>query len=164
MYITVSDLIARFGVEEIAQISDRTIPRELTPEILELAVASDSRTGWPARQVEAMTAALARIDAAIGDAQSAVDGYLAGRYTTPLGTVPQIIRRLVCDIARFYLHGDLASDPIVKANEVAMALCRDISAGKITLPGELSASPGSSSSVAVVCGNRRWTREQRGLE
>ncbi|WP_300335636.1 DUF1320 domain-containing protein [Accumulibacter sp.] len=164
MYLTPADLVARFGAEELAQVADRATPRAVTPALLELAIAGDPLTGWAASEVAAVTAALALMSGAIDDAQSAVDAYLSGRYSTPLGTVPPVLKRLTADVARYYLHGDRASDPVLKAYDAAMGLCRDISTGKVTFGADVITSPkAGGGSVEVVSPPRLWSREQRGL-
>ena len=163
-YLTPADLVARFGGEEIAQLADRSTPREVTPELLALALAEDPLAGWAESDVAAVTAALALLGTTIDDAQSAIDAYLSGRYTTPLATVPLVIKRMCADVARFYLHGDRASDPVIKAYEAAMGLCRDISNGKVAFGADVITSPkGSGGAVEVVSGSRVWSREERGL-
>lgn len=163
-YLTPADLVARFGGEEIAQVADRATPREVTPELLALAIAADPLTGWAASDVAAVNAAVALLETTIDDAQSTIDAYLSGRYTTPLAMVPLVIKRMTADVARFYLHGDRASDPIVKAYEAAMGLCRDISTGKVAFGADVVNSPkGGGGAVEVVSGTRVWSREVRGL-
>lgn len=164
MYITHADLVARFGADEIAQVADRGTPREVTPELLALAIAADPLIGWASSDVAAVAAAVAQITTAIEDAQSAIDGYLSGRYSTPLATVPAVIRRMTADVARYYLHGDRASDPIVKAHDAAMGLCRDISVGKVSFGGDVIDSPkASGGAVEMVTPPRLWSRAARGL-
>jgi phage gp36-like protein len=163
-YLTPADLVARFGAEEIAQVADRSTPREVTPELLLLALADDPLTGWAASDVAAVTAAKALLLTTIDDAQSAIDAYLSGRYTTPLASVPLVIRRMVADVARYYLHGDRASDPIIKAYDAAMGLCRDISTGKVSFGADVVDSPkGGAGGVEMVSSTRLWSREARGL-
>lgn len=162
MYATPADLVQRFGAEELAQVADRATPREVTPALLQLAIAADPLAGWASSDVTAVNAALANIEGAIGDAQSAVDAYLSARYTVPLATPPKIVQRMVCDVARYYLHGDQASDAVVKAFDAAMALCRDISTGKIAF-GDVQSPKADSGVVEMVSGTRLWSRENRGL-
>lgn len=163
-YITPADLVARFGAEEIAQVADRALPREVTPELLDLAIAADPLIGWASSDVIAVTNAVIFLTTTIDDAQSAIDAYLSGRYSTPLATVPLIIKRMTADVTRYYLHGDRASDPIIKAHDAAMALCRDIAAGRISFGADVITSPkGGGGAVEVVSGTRLWSREARGL-
>lgn len=164
MYVTAADLAARFGAAELAQVADRGTPRDVTPELLELALAGDPLAGWAASDVAAVGAALAVLDTALADAQSALDGYLSTRYTTPLPTVPLLVKRLVADLARYYLHGDRATEPIRRAYDAAIALCRDIGAGKLAFGSELTSPKSGGGAVTLVSGTRLWSREQRGGE
>lgn len=163
-YITPADLVARFGAEEICQVADRSIPREVTPELLALKIAGDPLTNWAASDVTAVTAAVDLLGTTIDDAQSVVDAYLGARYTTPLATVPPVIKRLVADVVRRYLHGDHATDPIIKAFDAGLALCRDIATGKIAFGEVLVASPKTTdNTITVVSPDRLWSRDARGL-
>jgi phage gp36-like protein len=163
VYLTPADLLARFGAEELAPVADRATPREVTPELLAKAIAGDPLSGWADSNVAAVTAAVARLTSTLEDAQSAVDAYLSGRYRTPLATVPLVIQRLVADVARYYLYGDRASDPIRQTFEAAMGLCRDIAAGKVSFGDEVMNSPKAHGGVELVSSPRLWSREQRGL-
>lgn len=163
-YLTATELIARFGAEEIAQVADRGIPRDVSAELLELAVAGDELAGWAESDVAAVTAATARIQTCIDDAESAIDGYLSSRYATPLPVAPLIVKRLTADVTRYYLHGDSASDPVIKSYEQAMGLCRDIAQGKVSFGADVISSPKTTGgAVEVVSSPRLWSREARGL-
>lgn len=163
-YLTAEELLARFGAEEIAQVADRGTPRDVSAELLALAVGGDELVGWAESDVAAVTAAVARIKTCLDDAESAIDGYLSSRYAIPLATVPLIVKRLTADVTRYYLHGDSASDPVLKAYEQAMGLCRDIAQGKISFGADVINSPKTTGgAVEVVSGTRLWSREARGL-
>lgn len=46
----------------------------------------------------------ARVDKAITTADSVVDGYLRGRYSLPLSTVPELIKTIAIDITVYKLY------------------------------------------------------------
>jgi phage gp36-like protein len=46
----------------------------------------------------------ARVDKAITTADSVIDGYLRGRYSLPLSTVPELIKTIAIDIAVYKLY------------------------------------------------------------
>ena len=46
----------------------------------------------------------ARVDKAITTADSVIDGYLRGRYTLPLLTVPELIKTIAIDITVYKLY------------------------------------------------------------
>ncbi len=45
-----------------------------------------------------------RVDKAITTADSVIDGYLRGRYSLPLSTVPELIKTIAIDIAVYKLY------------------------------------------------------------
>lgn len=162
-YITVTDLLTRFGAEELAQVADRGTPRLVTPELLEAAAAGADMTGWGTYDVEAIGKAVANINQAVEDAQSAVDGYLSGRYGTPMPTAPAVVKRLACDIARYYLYDDRATETIQKRYDAAIAFFRDVAAGKVTLGPEAETAAPVGGTVEMVAAERIFSRTARGL-
>lgn len=46
----------------------------------------------------------ALVESLIAEADSLIDGYISPRYTTPLTTVPAMIRRFSVVITKYYLH------------------------------------------------------------
>jgi phage gp36-like protein len=161
-YILPQDLLTRFGAEELAQVADRGTPRLVTAELLSAAAAGTDMSGWSAGDVEAVGKALDNIEQAIEDAQSAIDGYLSGRYGTPMATPPAIVKRLACDMARYYLYDDHATETVQKRYDAAIAFFRDVAAGKVTLGPEAQASQPSGGTVQMVTGDRVFSRLARG--
>ena len=100
-YVTRSDLVDRFGEDEIAQ-RESMLPSEA-------------------------------VGKAIADASATADDYLAGRYVVPVAPVPDTLKRLVCDIARYYLYDDKSTDEVLKRYEQAKQELLHISQGKATL-------------------------------
>jgi len=81
-----------------------------------------------------------RIDAsrlltALGDAQAEVDGYLAGRYAVPLGTVPPVIAAIVFDLAVARLWRANLPEGVADRRDRAQRQLVDIAKGVMTLPG-----------------------------
>jgi phage gp36-like protein len=52
----------------------------------------------------------ARVDEAIAQADSEIDGYLGERYAVPLSPVPPVIRKLSVDMAVYHLYSRRAED------------------------------------------------------
>ncbi|WP_374342585.1 gp436 family protein [Azonexus sp.] len=157
-YLSASDLLTRFGTEELAQVADRGTPRQVTAEQLRAAITSDP-AGWSAAERDAM----AVINSAIADACSAIDGYLGGRYSTPLPSAPTVVTRLAGDLARYFLYDDHATETVQKRYDAAMAFLRDVAAGKVSLGAEADTPATSVGTVQVVTGGRIFGRGQRGL-
>jgi len=105
-YATLADLITRYGEEEIAQLTDRV------------------GAGMP----DAATALRA-----LADADAEIDGYLAARYRLPLPTVPPLLSRIACDIARYRLWEDRASEEVRTRYEDARRLLESLAKGVVTL-------------------------------
>ena len=107
-YATQQDLIDRYGEQEVIQLTDRADP--------------------PAETIDAAVVAKA-----LADAGAMIDGYLGGRYTLPLATVPPVLTGYAGDIARYRLYGDAAPDRVEKAYRDAIRFLEMVAAGKISL-------------------------------
>ncbi|MFA7269838.1 MAG: DUF1320 domain-containing protein [Sterolibacterium sp.] len=83
MYATLADMIARFGEEQMVQLTDR-----LGNGVIDETVIAQ----------------------AIADASALVDGYLSGRYPVPLSPAPAILVGYACDLARYNLFPDANLD------------------------------------------------------
>lgn len=108
MYIQEADMVNRFGQDEIAQLTNRTNP---------LSGTYDATT----------------LDQVISDAEAELNSYLADRYTLPLPTVPEVLPRLCCDIARFYLWGERANEVVTLRYQNAIKFLLQVASGAITL-------------------------------
>ena len=120
-YATLSDLVARFGEEELLQLTDRA-------------------------RVDAIDSTA--VDAALADAGALIDGYLAQRYALPVSPVPALLTRVAADLARHALHGNAATDAVRAAHDEALKILRDLSAGRAALPGAAVAAPGATPGAA----------------
>lgn len=126
-YATQTDLETRYGVRELAAIT--------------------ARPGTPAGEVDAVVVALA-----LADADAVVDSYLGVRYAVPLASpAPARVVDLACQIARYRLQEQRASDRVRQDYMDAMGFLRDLAAGRATLPGvPLPLDPGQASGVVGV--------------
>ncbi|MBB3231707.1 gp436 family protein [Halomonas stenophila] len=105
-YITLQDLIDRFGQDELLQLAD------------DGAGAIDQ----------------GEIDLAISDAGGEIDGRVAaGGYDVPLDPVPSIIQAYACDIARYRLYDEHATDQVTKRYEDAIKFLRAVAKGEVLL-------------------------------
>ncbi|GEK71595.1 MULTISPECIES: gp436 family protein [Halomonas] len=106
-YITLDDLVSRFGEDEL------------------LDLASDE-TGMVIDSDE--------IDRAIADADGEIDGRVAaGGYAVPLSPVPRIVQAYACDIARYRLYDDAATEQVTKRYEDAIKFLRAVARGEVLL-------------------------------
>jgi phage gp36-like protein len=132
-YATVADLINRYSAEELAQVADRGIPRIVTPELLTAVANQTSLDGFTAEQLAAADAAIDSINVALNDATDTIHSYLAARYGMPLASVPPIITRTVCDLARYYLFKDQVTERMTQAHNAATKWLEQARDGKVTI-------------------------------
>jgi len=86
MYATLADLVARFGEEQLVQLTDRNGSGLIDETVIAQAIA---------------------------DASALIDGYLAaGLYTVPMSPVPDILVGYACDLARYNLFPDANLDDV----------------------------------------------------
>jgi len=106
-YATQTDLIARYGAQEIEGISD-----------YDATGAGDD----------------AAVSTALSDASVEMDAYIANSHTLPLiKPYPSLLVRLCCELARYALYKDKASDAVRTGREDAIALLRRIASGDAKL-------------------------------
>lgn len=90
------------------------------------------------------------IDRAIEDAEGEIDGRVAaGGYTVPLDPVPPIIKAYACDIARYRLYDDDATDQVNKRYADAMKFLTAVAKGEVLLGVSTSSSNASESAGSV---------------
>ena len=97
------------------------------------------------------------LDSVINDADSIIDGYLAGRYATPLKKVPQQVIEIASEITRYKLWDDKAPEEVRKRYEDAMKRLRDIATGLITLTIDKVPLATAGNSVAYTERERTFT-------
>ncbi|MCG9951660.1 DUF1320 domain-containing protein [Providencia rettgeri] len=108
-YCTVADMIAIFGEHEMS---------------VRAGKASGSGREVDEKQVQA----------AIEDAQSEINMYLEGRNFLPLKSVPEVLRRLTADIARYYIYNNPGEDsPVTKRYQQRVKQLEGIAAGRLAL-------------------------------
>ncbi len=103
-YATRAQMISRFGEPQLIALTDRLPP--LTGAIVDSV-----------------------LDQALADASGEIDTYLAARYAVPLATVPEVIERICCQIAHYYLHAQVATPKVEADHKWATQLLRAIAAG-----------------------------------
>lgn len=108
MYATPDNMLSRFGEQDLALLTERedSVPGEIN---------------------------LALLEQALRDASAEIDGYIAGRYVLPLTTVPAVLERNCCDIARYFLYGDKAPEQVEKRYNAVVKFLTAVSKGDISL-------------------------------
>lgn len=134
-YATPQDLVTRFGMDEMQQLSDIQTPRvgAVVPAVLEQFLA---------------------------DASAEIDGYLAARYPLPLAATPALLVVFACDIARYRLMSTRVDDRIEASYKAAILYLREVALGKIALfPADVAPVPASGvGSVIFEPGTKEWGR------
>ena len=105
-YCVKQDLIDRFGEDELISLTDRNNTGAIDESVL---------------------------NQAINDACAEMDGYIASRYALPLINVPQTLKPLACNMARFNLYDEQASEQVTKRYDGALKFLQSVSKGEISL-------------------------------
>lgn len=105
-YATQQNMIDRFEEKELIQLTDR------------------DNTG-------AVDAAV--LGQALADADAKIDGYLASRYTLPLASIPSALVRIACDVARYFLYDNHATEEVRNRYKDAEKFLISLGKGEITL-------------------------------
>jgi phage gp36-like protein len=131
-YATQQDLVDRFGSEELIQLTDRANNGTIDSTV---------------------------VTRALSDADAEINGYLAARYSLPLATVPAMLVRLACDIARYQLWSHRVTEAVRTRYEDAVKLLKSLSRGEAELGVATGQeTPPSDSGIAVVTSGRVFNR------
>lgn len=131
-YSTLLNLITRFGETEILQLTDRDNIEEIDDNV---------------------------INAAINRASSRIDVACRGRYGLPLNPVDPLIIDIECDLARYYLYEDHATEAVEKRKDMALNDLKLIANGSLTLSATAAAAGASSTGMPEFeTGDRIFTR------
>ncbi len=122
-YASQADLVARFGSDELIQLTDRTNAGTIDSSV---------------------------VTTALTDADAMINGYLAARYAVPVSPTPQLLLRLAADIARALLWKDRPTEAVRQAQEDALKMLRDLADGRATLVGVAAAPIDASPAVPTA--------------
>lgn len=125
-YANAAEMIARYGERELTELTDR---------------------------VGAGVPDAALLERALSDAATEIDGYLRGRYALPPDTVPALLKRIACDIARYLLAAERATDEMRARYEDARKILAAIADGRVRL-GLAPAVTDGGGAMEVATGSR----------
>ncbi|QUN06433.1 DUF1320 domain-containing protein [Shewanella yunxiaonensis] len=134
-YATLADMVNRFGEDELISLTDR------------------SNTGSVDSTV---------LDSALADAAATIEGYIAAKYPLPLATVPGVLNRICCDLTRYYLYDERATDQVTKRHDDAIKLLTQLSTGTVTLGLPETDIPQSSDTAEMQSAGSIWARGNSG--
>lgn len=159
-YATATQLLTRFSANEIAQRADRGDVRAVTSQLMTDAAAGADLTGYTSDEQAGVALAIAVVNRSLADAANTIDAHIGGRYPLPIAPVPEILERVACDLARFYLYDDQVTETIQKRFDEAMKLLRDVRDGKSQLgpDGATGTEPKSNAGAELATGARVWRR------
>ena len=137
-YITHADLADSPGALELAEVASDEHRPMVPAELLDAVLRGADVGTWLDEDVQAAQRALERIDAAVRDACSLIDGYLAKRgYALPLSPVHPLVSAWARGIARYLLHKNRTAleskDPIARGYNDAVRLLQQTADGKFSL-------------------------------
>lgn len=151
MYATVTQLLQRYNADEIAQRADQRIPRLLTGEMLAIAAEGGDLSSYTDEERAATLAALALVERTLQDARQTIDAYVGGRYQLPLTQAPEVLERIACQLARYSLYDDRATEQIKVLRDDSIKFLEQIAMGRIQLGvTALNAAPASAMGAEVV--------------
>lgn len=115
-YATLKDMYSRYSLDALRTLANAKIDN------------------WHELDAPALTAEQERlIQIALDDATATIDGYIDSRATLPLKTVPTVLIRVACVLARFALEDGSATDKATKDSEDVLRLLEKVASGDISL-------------------------------
>lgn len=136
-YATQQNMIDRYGQQELVELTDRANLGVLDGAIL---------------------------DSVLADADSEINAYLASRYTLPLASVPPVLMKFACDIARYQLYDTRASEQVRDRYKAAIAFLKMVSEGKASLglDATLATPVADTGGIGVSAAPRVFGRDSNG--
>lgn len=108
-YCTVTDMVDFFGNVEMVRLTDINPPHQ---QLVVDSVAEKS----------------------IKDAQAEINMYLEGRNLLPLKSIPDVLRRITADVARYYLYSNPKDDhPVTKRYQQRVKQLEGVASGRLSL-------------------------------
>jgi phage gp36-like protein len=119
------------------------------------ALAADLRLRFGDAEIDLMAnrsslGANVAIEHALMDASNEIDAYLSGNHDLPLVSVPPMLVRIACDIARYRLWSDRASEEVRQRYEDARRFLESLAKGAVRLPQNDGQIPPSEPSMAAA--------------
>ena len=132
-YCTQQDLVDRYGEIELIQLSDHDNQGTINSDV---------------------------VNRAISDAEGEIDGHLGGRYPLPITPVPKSLERIACDIARYYLYDDNATEQVSKRYNDAVKFLQGVGRGDINIGiATTGGKPTSQNTATVISGGSVFGRK-----
>lgn len=127
MYATIEELIARYGQNEI----------------LQLACQSDDES-----QIDAKAVEIALLDGA-----ELINSYVAVKHALPLSVVPEVLKRINCELARYFLYKIGRTEELEKSYEKNIRYLRDVAQGGVILEHSASGQAPTQADEVIFTGS-----------
>lgn len=160
-YVTATELLERFDAAEIAQRVDRGVPRLVTSQLLQDVASSADLSGYTPEEAARAGVAMIVVQRALVDADETINSYLNGHYKLPLALVPAVLKRVACELARFYLYDDQVTDLIRDRYTANIKWLGEVSKGTVSMGADAASGeqPASNASPELVSGATVWDRQ-----
>lgn len=164
-YLTPADLAERPGATELAQVASAQHGALVDYALMDATLRGGDRASWDPAEVAAADEALGRIQDAVAEAESVIDGYLVRRgYPLPLSPAPPLVTGWARSIARYLLHKDRISDdrtdPIARDYRDALKFLALTADGKFSLGAEDPVVAGGDTDVRFESGQPAFGRNE----
>lgn len=171
-YITHAELAERPGARELAQVATDENRPVVDTELMDASLRGGDRSAWPPEAIADADDALRRIDEAVAEADSVIDGYLVKRgYTVPLalpsGQPMKLVAAWSRAITRYLLSkdsiGDEKTSPIARDYRDAHKVLQQVAIGSFSLGAgdpQASGQAGGSTDVRFSFPDPVFSRDQ----
>lgn len=95
----------------------------------------------------------AKLDEALADGASYIDGFVGSRYGLPLTSTPPLLKNINGVLAREILHKTNPTDEVKRQADIARSNLLQISNGKIALPVDTGDAPVSTGGMSYTSGD-----------
>lgn len=130
-YAAKQDLIDRYGSDDLVQLTDREGNGAINDTV---------------------------VTRALEDADAEINGYLATKYPLPISPVPMVLEKLACDIARYRLYDNRATEQLTQRYKDSIRFLQEVSTGKVSLGSDASdEQPAQSGGASYDGGDRIFT-------
>lgn len=137
MYITLAQLADRPGAEELSLTATPEHKQRVDYDLMQASLLGADRSEWDEEDVAVADEAISRINDAITNAASIIDGYLGQRGYLPLAQDYPIVTHWCRSITRYLLNQSRQSmestDPVVRDYRDAIKLLEACAAGRFSL-------------------------------
>ncbi|KHA57167.1 hypothetical protein NM74_07890 [Aeromonas hydrophila] len=129
--------------------------------MLSTAAAEGDLSGYTPEEQAATLAALGQVERVLQDARQTIDAYVGSRYQLPLTQAPEVLERIACQLARYGLYDDRATEQIKALRDDSIKFLEQVATGRIQLGvTDKHAAPASALVAEVVSDGTVFGRDR----